>query len=127
MSPAGRFGFERSKPSSGQDIVARHLAERAHSVEPPPGLENPDSYFGDLDPQQHSTPLRGARHESSLRDIARVLLERLGHPLQRTQQLAHISSWTVRSFRRACRRCRFGRFVHGQRGVDPCRTLTKES
>ena len=28
---------------------------------------------------------------------------------------------------RACRRCRLGRFVHGQRGVDPDRTLTKES
>jgi K+-transporting ATPase, A chain len=30
-------------------------------------------------------------------------------------------------FRRACRWCRPGRFVHRQRGVDPDRTLTKES
>jgi hypothetical protein len=36
--------------------VARHLAERASGVEPPPGLENPDRYRGDLDRQRHSTP-----------------------------------------------------------------------
>ena len=35
--------------------------------------------------------------------------------------------WAARGFRRACRWCRLGRFVHGQRGVDPDRTLTKES
>ena len=59
--------------------------------------------------------------------LARVPLERLGHPLQRTQQRAQLSCWAARGFRRACRRCRLGRFVHGQRGVDPDRTLTKES
>ena len=42
-------------------------------------------------------------------------------------QRAQVSCWAARGFRRACRRCRLGRFVHGQRGVDPGRTLTKES
>ena len=40
---------------------------------------------------------------------------------------AQDSSWAARGVRRACRRCRLGRFVHGQRGVHPDRTLTKES
>ena len=40
---------------------------------------------------------------------------------------AQHSSWAARGFRRARRWCRLGRFVHGQRGVDPDRTLTKES
>ncbi len=45
----------------------------------------------------------------------------------RTQLRAQLSGWAARGFRCACRRCRLGRFVHGQRGVDPGRTLTKES
>jgi hypothetical protein len=42
-------------------------------MEPPPRLENPDRYRGDLDRQQHSTPLRGAWHESSVRGETMML------------------------------------------------------
>src|SRR6478672_11438054 len=99
MAPAQRLGFERARPSSGQGVVARYLAARAKSVEPPPGLENPDRYCGDLDRQQHSTLLRGAWNESSVQDVARISLERLGHSLQRTQQRAQLSGWAARDCR----------------------------
>ena len=58
--------------------------------------------------------------------LERVPLERLGHPVQRTRNQDQLFCRAVRGCGRACRRCRLGRVVYGQRGVDPDRTRTKE-
>ena len=65
--------------------------------------------------------------DAGVRDVARVPLACLGHPLQRPRRSPPDRWRAAHRVRRAYCRCRPGGLVHCQRRIHPDRTLTEES